>query len=1385
MSSHRVIRSGLFLVCSILIIAFSSAVAAPSQVPKTPPSASGGSPPAGVPSNWWSSVQKDIRESEYAVTRQDATTVQDREGAWQASNRAHGFRTLFARHGIRVVPRTEAAPSWEWGLALLGYGRGGQLWPVADPSLHAATNRIDYGRGGIVEWYENAPRGLEQGFTLSARPEKAGAELRATPSEMATPRGRQDRELSADKRDGLAFVQLELMGTLDPAFSTDGQAIDFRTAGGVNVIHYAALRVTDTSGRELPAWMEGFAATGERTIRIVFDDTDAVYPVSVDPLATSPAWTAEGDQASALYGSAVATAGDVNGDGYSDVLVGAPSYDNGQMDEGRAYLYLGSASGLSASPTWTAEGDQEPARFGFSVATAGDVNGDGYADVVVGAYLYANGESYEGRAYLYLGSASGLAPSPAWTAESDQASAQFGYSVATAGDVNGDGYADVIVGAFNYRNGPSANGRAYVYLGSASGLASSPVWTAESDQADSYFGVAVGTAGDVNGDGYADVTVGAPYYTTGLGFEGRAYVYLGSASGLASSPAWTADGDQMVSLFGNSLGTAGDVNGDGYADVIVGAYNYTNDQVAEGRTYVYLGSAVGLASSPAWTAEGDLEGASFGYSVATAGDVNGDGYADVIVGGIFYNNGETEEGRAYVYLGSASGLASSPAWTAESDQESARFGCSVATAGDVNGDGYADVIVGAPQYDNGQTDEGRATVYYGSAAGPSPIASWTAQGVEYWELFGQSVASAGDVNGDGYADVIVGAYGYGGSIGRALVYHGSPRGLSSAAGWIVVGTGSGQFGVAVAGAGDVNGDGYGDVIVGEQGYSNGQDQEGRAYVYHGSAAGLSSVPAWTAEGNQQYSVFGQSVAAAGDVNGDGYADVIVGAPGYGSHGAAFAYYGSPSGLSTIPSWTAESNQLYSSFGRVSTAGDVNGDGYSDVIVGAHRFGNIEAEEGRTFVYHGSPTGLLAAPAWTAESDSAGAHFGLSVSTAGDVNGDGYADVIVGAHDYGSSAGKAFVYHGSAAGLSSIPAWTAEGDQSGDDYSNWKPRFGRCVASAGDVNGDGFADVIVGAYFYDNVVVDSGQAFVYHGSASGLSPSAAWTGASDQYQSHYGLSAATAGDVNGDGYADLIVSAYAYDVVQQNQGRTYLYYGNGGLGLALLPRQRRTTDAGPIAHLGMADGPESFRLNLLGRTPFGRGRVWLEGEVKPLRARLDGINTQVAVHAHDTGASGVELSELETGLFDVTPYHWRVRLRYDPVTTPFAQRSRWLTMPWKGWQEAMLRTADTSGAARIAGLNVGRATGEKVTLSWSPSCRTTDTDYAIYEGVLREFYSHALRFCSTGGAATKTFAPLAGDTYYIVVPLNATSEGSYGKNSAGVERPAAPHVCLPRLIDDCP
>jgi hypothetical protein len=302
-----------------------------------------------------------------------------------------------------------------------------------------------------------------------------------------------------------------------------------------------------------------------------------------------------------------------------------------------------------ASPDWTAESDQAGAMLGFSVSSAGDVNGDGFDDVIVGAFSYDTTEINEGRAYLYHGSAWGLGATPNWLADGGQANDLFGYSVAGAGDVNGDGYDDVIVGALQYDGAAQNGGGAFVYHGSGSGLSSARDWPAAGNQGYAWLGFSVAGAGDVNGDGFADVIVGEPLFDVAAENEGRVYVYHGSASGLGPSPDWTANGNAAEGRFGKSVATAGDVNGDGFADVIVGADGYDDELVNQGRVYVYRGSGAGLAPTAAWFAEGDQEYGQLGISVATAGDVDGDGFADVIAGARRYDNPEIDEGRAFLY----------------------------------------------------------------------------------------------------------------------------------------------------------------------------------------------------------------------------------------------------------------------------------------------------------------------------------------------------------------------------------------------------------------------------------------------------------------------------------------------------------------------------------------------------------------------------------------------------------------------------------------------------------------------------------------------------------------------------------------------------------------
>jgi hypothetical protein len=1241
--------------------------------------------PGQVPADWWSQVRQQILTSEYYVTWQDQTYLPDLSAAYQAPNRAHNLRTYFPPQGPIVIPRVwpedvTTAP-WRWQSSLVAWGWAGDLQPLPAADLHVEDNLIQYRRidprAGIdlIEAYHNGEQGLEQVLTLSAPPP-----------------GSPDH--------ALLQLDLTLGGTLVPQLHPGGLGLQFLDRGGQPVLFFGALAVSDAAGSALPISL----SLDDATLSLSIDDSTALYPLQVKATITglpdTSSWSLTWGTPNTQFAFSLATAGSVNCDPYSDLVVGAPDYDGGRTDQGRVLVYYGSPFGLAPNHmyAWDKLSDQDNAHFGYSVAGAGDVNGDGCGDIIVGAPEYDHPEANEGGAWVYHGSPGGVVDAPAFFAQSNQAGAQLGISVATAGDVNGeepDGhrYADVIVGAWWYDQGEEAEGAAFVWHGSATGvnggangIPANADWMAESNQENAWLGISVSTAGDVNRDGFADVIVGASSYSHGEADEGAAFIWHGSASGVhggndgnPGNAQWMVESDQASASLGNAVSTAGDVNGDGYSDVIVGAHLYNHGEVDEGAAWLYLGSATGVSADWDNMDEGNQAGAWFGFRVATAGDVNGDGFADVIVGAPLYTNDQTEEGRAYVWHGSAGGISTIRDWWAEGNGTEAWYGAAVATAGDVNGDGYSDVVVGAP---GDLSQGGTVWAYYGSSTSLEGTATWVKPSNDEAAQYGFSVATAGDVNGDGYADVIVGAPfwdgqgpGPGLGNGAAWVYLGDNGGLHSAPDWYMPSPVSGAaFGFSVGSAGDVDGDGFDDVIVGAPTAkrNTGPIREGAAFVYRGVNAypPVLSSPHWTKYANLAEAQFGYSVGTAGDVNGDGYGDVIVGAPFWNGRGGAWVYLGAGSGLRSAPHWYVSSDQDNAQFGySVGTAGDVNGDGFGDVIVGAPLWEDDVNNEGRVWVYYGRRAGLRTTHDWYAESNSLGAGMGFSAATAGDVDGDGYSDVIVGAPYYsgegGDSEGRVWVFYGTSDGLDSNDPWTRRSDQGGAYY-------GYSVGTAGDVNGDGYADILIGAPHMTSSVSDEGLVRLYIGSSSGVSSSYDWTTAGGQTLSWYGQSVSSAGDVNGDGYGDVVIGAPQYNKNHINEGQVYLYYGNGGPGVSLLPRQRRIGDL-PISRLGRSNSASSFQLRLLAANPFGRGDLLLEAEVKPLGSRFTGSITFLWGGYIDSN-QGASRFIVPHSLLADTPYHWRLRWHYNPATTPFMPASRWFTAPWNGWNEQDLRTA---------------------------------------------------------------------------------------------------------------
>jgi len=1208
--------------------------------------------------NWMAAAQENIRKREYYFKWDEKLKY------YCTPNRKNNLRFFYTDKGFTVEPRTtkipigdvdpqkmpdeieyRTIPNWKvkFNLDIKQVGNG--KWQIVN-------NEAKYITENLTVQYINNDAGMRQNFIVYAPLSKS------------------------------CLLKLNLGIKTKLKTKLNGNRLEF-FHNKTNVLNYEDLKVWDANGKALDA---SFKKSGIGKYSLQVDTKDAVYPITIDPISTTPNAQLESNQPGANLGFSVAGAGDVNGDGYSDVVVGVHGYDNPEGDEGAAFVYHGSATGISLVPAVILENNQPVARLGLSVSTAGDVNGDGYSDIIVGTPLFDNGESNEGAFLVYHGSASGIVATPVTFVESNQIAAQLGYSVSCAGDVNGDGYSDVVVGAWLYDNPEANEGVSFVYYGGAAGISTFGNSIVQADQGAANFGMSVSGAGDVNGDGFSDIIVGAEDYDAGETDEGVVFIYHGSAVGVVTTAAVMLQENLTLSQFGFSVSSAGDVNGDGYSDVIVGAYLYNNGQANEGAAFVYHGSASGIGSVYSVLLEVNQISASFGVSVACAGDVNGDGYSDVIVGAHAYDNGENSEGGAFVYSGSSTGVNSVATAVLEINQVGAELGRSVCAAGDVNGDGYSDVIVGAHQFDNGENNEGAAFVYHGSATGLSTIPNNIPDDAnQSFAYFGNVVASAGDVNGDGFGDVIIGSYGFDDGPytdeGVAFVYHGSASGLSLSPNSILddADQSNALFGNSVASAGDVNGDGYGDVIIGANKYDEiASIDEGRAFVYHGSASGLSASPnSILDDADQADAWFGISAASAGDVNGDGYGDVIVGAWWFDdgpntNEGRAFVYHGSATGLYPSPSSILDdADQVGAQFGcSVSSAGDVNGDGRSDVIVGAWSYDDAgNTDEGRAFVYHGTSTGLSASPNNILDdADQAVAYFGWSVAAAGDVNGDGYNDVIIGAYEYddggNSNEGLAFVYHGSASGLSASPNSTL------DDADQAGANFGVSVASSGDVNGDGYNDVIIGAYKYtDGGNTFEGRAFVYFGSAIGLS--ATPNNILDDADQNLALSASSvscAGDVNGDGYSDVLVGSYNFtDGLNSSEGRAFVYQGNDSTANKRnnlrLYNADLTTPINKNNFIFANFGAGLFAKSFLGRS---KGKIVWETRLNfnpwsgtPITNST--LFTSQQISYADMGQAGIELKNLVNKLTGASRYtKLRARVKYDPVTAITGQ----VYSPWR-------------------------------------------------------------------------------------------------------------------------
>jgi hypothetical protein len=419
--------------------------------------------------------------------------------------------------------------------------------------------------------------------------------------------------------------------------------------------------------------------------------------------------------------------------------------------------------GISGEPPWSPVDPRE--IYGSGAALLGDVNKDGFPDMA----LSARGTNLE--AHLFLGGRNGFPPVPHAIASMPLPPApglsQQTHSLIGAGDVNGDGVPDLLIGTPTYLNDQTTNGAAYLFSGAQLGAggtldASNAIWSVKGGFPNAQFGYSV-AAGDINHDGLSDLVVSAPFYQNSIVFNrpvGRVFVYLGSPGGpgtIASQVVIppTVTGSQH--WFGFSVASAGDLNRDGYTDVIIGAPRYTQPEVNEGAYFIYYGSPTGLVLNASVVSEGNVANAQFGYAVAGAGDLDGDGYDDVLVSAPFYGSGEftIQEGYVAAIRGSIEGIAGS-LWGKLGGFAGAHFGSDLSGIGDINGDGLADVAIGAPDETHPDGLRGRVSFFLGARLLGTgiPTETWRTWGVSGVAKPPPAVSRASDINADGFDDTL-------------------------------------------------------------------------------------------------------------------------------------------------------------------------------------------------------------------------------------------------------------------------------------------------------------------------------------------------------------------------------------------------------------------------------------------------------------------------------------------------------------------------------------------------------------------------------------------------------------------------------------------------------
>ncbi|MEH1940860.1 MAG: hypothetical protein V7L01_11665 [Nostoc sp.] len=456
-------------------------------------------------------------------------------------------------------------------------------------------------------------------------------------------------------------------------------------------------------------------------------------------------------------------------------------------------------------------------------------------------------------------------------------------------------------------------------------------------------GNSISSAGDINGDGIDDLIIGADGADPNGDNSGQSYVVFGSKKSFAAqfylstlngTSGFAINGINPNDFSGNSISSAGDINGDGIDDLIIGANGASPNGDSSGQSYVVFGSKKSFAAqfnlstlngTSGFAINGINEYDSLGISVSSAGDINGDGVDDLIIGAPFSSPNGTSSGQSYVVFGSKTPFAAqlnlstlngTSGFAINGINPDDHSGNSVSSAGDINGDGVDDLIIGAPNASPNGISSGQSYVVFGSKKSFAAqlnlstlngTSGFTINGINPDDRSGNSVSSAGDINGDGVDDLIIAAPNAspnGTSSGQSYVVFGSKTPfaaqfnlstLNGNNGFVINGfnKGDGLFNNSVSSAGDINGDGIDDLIIAAPNASPNGTNSGQSYVVFGSKEGFAAqLNLSTFNGTNGFAInginsddrSGYSLGSAGDINGDGIDDLIIGTPNASSNG---------------------------------------------------------------------------------------------------------------------------------------------------------------------------------------------------------------------------------------------------------------------------------------------------------------------------------------------------------------------------------------------------------------------------------------------------------------------------------------------------------------------